>query len=61
MFESRPQVYSVYTDFSKAFDRVNRGLLLPKLKALEIDGKVLMWIQSFLSSRTQSVKYGGSV
>ena len=56
-FESRLQVDSVYTDFSKAFDRVNHSLLLPKLKALGIDGKVLMWIQSFLSSRTQSVKY----
>ena len=63
-FESRLQVDSVYTDFSnfsKAFDRVNHSLLLPKLKALGIDGKVLMWIQSSLSSRTQSVKYGGSV
>lgn len=60
-FERQSQVDSIYTDFTKAFDRVNHILLIAKLKALGVEGCVLKWIQSYLSNRTQFVRYSGAV
>lgn len=59
--ESRFQVDSIYTDFSKAFDRVDLKLLVLKLQALGVGGTILKWIESFLVGRTQSVKLGNFV
>ena len=51
----------VYLDFSKAFDSVPHERLLQKLFAYGITGKVLAWIRSFLSGRTQRVKVGEAI
>lgn len=59
--ESKLQVDSIYTDFSKAFDRVDHELLIAKLKALGIDGQLLNWLSSFLTGRTQSVRIGSFI
>ena len=50
-------VDSIYLDFSKAFDKVETGVLLHKLRDLEIRGKVGCWLASFLdpNSRKQAV------
>ena len=56
--ESGCRVDAVYTDFSKAFDRVNHGLLLAKLEAIGFGVRSLRWFQSFLFGRTQKVKIG---
>ena len=45
----------VYTDFAKAFDSVPHQRLLVKLRNVGIRGKVLNWIESFLTGRKQSV------
>lgn len=50
------QVDSVYTDFSKAFDKVNHDLLLLKLEGIGFGKKVLTWLGSFLKNRSQSVR-----
>lgn len=50
----------VYLDFKKAFDSVPHKRLLTKLNAYDISGKVLKWIESFLSNRTQTVRVGNS-
>lgn len=55
-FERKVQVDSVYTDFSKAFDRVSFQLLLAKLEAMGFHPSLLAWLKSFLEGRTQSVK-----
>lgn len=34
-FENKQQTDSSYTDFSKAFDKVNQTLLIEKLKVLQ--------------------------
>ncbi|XP_077989646.1 uncharacterized protein LOC144443981 [Glandiceps talaboti] len=57
--ENKP-VDVVYLDFAKAFDTVPHTRLLIKLKAYGIDGKVLTWINSFLSIRKQRVIVNGS-
>ena len=54
---SSSENYSVdsilYTDFKRAFDVVNIELLVRKLYANGFDGKLLSWIESFLTGRTQ--------
>lgn len=46
----------VYSDFSKAFDKVNINILMSKLSALGISDPLLSWLQSYLTSRTQIVQ-----
>lgn len=47
---------AVYTDFAKAFDKVDHCILINKLRAAGIGGPLLKWIASYLSNRTQLVK-----
>ena len=49
----------VYLDFAKAFDKVDIGITLRKLKSLGIHGHLGKWLQSFLSGRLQSVLVEG--
>ena len=53
--EGGEEVYSIYTDFSKAFDRVNHGVLIKKLEKLGVGGSLLRWILSYLTGKTQTV------
>lgn len=53
------QVDVIYTDFEKAFDRVDHVILLNKLFRLGIRGDLLRWIKSYLSNRSQAVVVGG--
>lgn len=50
----------VYLDFSKAFDKVDHKLLLLKLFRMGIKGKLLSWLTSFLSNRSQQVLVNGT-
>ena len=49
----------VYLDFSKAFDKVPHQRLILKLQNIGVKGKLLSWIESFLTNRMQSVKVNG--
>ena len=53
-------VDAIYLDFQKAFDTVPHRRLLTKLEGYGIDSKLIKWIQSFLSDRTQHVTVNGS-
>lgn len=53
---ARGQTDAIYTDMVKAFDTVNRNLLLEKLQNFGIDGPLLVWLPSYLSGRRQYVK-----
>lgn len=53
------EVHSIYTDFSKAFDMVDHGILLEKLSSFGIGGALLSWISSYLEGRTLQVKLNG--
>ena len=50
---------SIYLDFSKAFDKVDHGILLHKMKEIGIDGKIALWISNFLQDRKQQVVVNG--
>jgi hypothetical protein len=51
------QVDVLYTDFTKAFDRVDHENLLRKLSTFKIPRNLPLWIKSYLSNRCQFVKY----
>lgn len=51
----------VFLDFKRAFESVNRNLLLRKLKKYGITGKVHKWFEIYLSNRKQQVKYGNTI
>lgn len=55
--ERGSQVHAIYTDFSKAFDRVNHVVLLSKLSGMGVGGPMLDWIESYLTGRSQIVKF----
>lgn len=57
--EGGGQVDVVYTDFEKAFDRVDHIILLAKLDRLGIHGDLLRWVKSYLTNRAQAVVIGG--
>ena len=48
-------------DFAKAFDTVSHSKLLCKLQSHGISGRLLCWISSFLSGRTQQTRVGSSL
>ena len=54
------EVHAVFCDISKAIDMVWHRDLLHKLSALGINGSLLRWFSSYLSSRQQRVSYAGS-
>ena len=45
----------VFCDVSQAFDRVWHRCLLFKLRQISIDGKLLQWLNSYLTNRKQKV------
>lgn len=51
------QVDVLYTDFMKAFDKVNHRKLLSKLGLFGLPGNLLMWLKSYLSDRCLFVNY----
>lgn len=50
-------VETLYTDFSKAFDRVDIPMLIFKLKRMGFDTQLIKWIESYLTDRTQIVRF----
>lgn len=57
--DSRSSVEVIYTDFSKAFDRVNHQTLLQKLSQHGISEPLLSWCGSYLSDRLSKVVVNG--
>jgi hypothetical protein len=51
------QVDAVYTDFSKALDRVNYRLLVGMLSP-KFRGPMIFWMGYYLTGRTQRVRVG---
>ena len=41
------QIDVIYTDFKKAFDKIPHLGLISKLKAYNIDSKLIVWIEDF--------------
>jgi len=57
--ENGKQTDVLIMDFAKAFDKVCHSLLVHKLDHYGIKGKTNLWIQAFLTRRSQSVVLEG--
>ena len=57
--ESSCSVDMIYIDFSKAFDKVDHGVLLHKLRDMGIAGNLGIWFHSFLSNQYHFVRLQG--
>ena len=57
--DDNKQVDVIYTDFSKAFDRLDHGILVQKLDKLGLSLALLNLITSYLEDRRQYVEYHG--
>ncbi len=53
--ERKQNVDVIYTDFAKAFDKCDHGVIAHKLKKTGISGKLGRWIHTFLTNRSQTV------
>ena len=49
----------IYLDYAKAFDKVDHQLLLQKLHAYGVRGKLLTWLNCYLANRQQTVVING--
>ena len=58
--EKSNNVDVTYLDFAKAFDKVDHGIFLNKLKKIGINGKIGVWIHNFQSNRQQCVAVNGT-
>jgi len=52
-FHGKCQVDVIYTDFSRAFDRVDHNHLVSTLDSLGIGKPLLSWLHSYIKNRIQ--------
>ena len=57
--DSHNNIDAIYLDFQKAFDTVPHKRLITKLHGYGIRGKLLSWIENFLTDRKQRVILNG--
>lgn len=50
----------VFLDFRRAFETINRGLLILKLRKYGFGGNVLRWLSEYLEDRTQQTRYSSA-
>jgi len=58
---NKHNVLSVFIDIEKAYDMVNKEVLLSKLLSYGIAGRMFHFIRSFLSNRTFQVRIGSTL
>ena len=61
MINNKSSVDMIYLDFSKAHDKVDHGILLPKLKDLGITGRLGPWFFHFRNNRQHYVRMPGGI
>ena len=59
--ESKDIPCAIFLDFAKAFDTVDKDILLNKLKHYGIRGKAHDWLSSYLTGRKQCVYVNGNL
>ena len=59
ILDTSGQVDVIYTDFAKAFDRLDHGLLIKKLASFGFNHNLLVLLKSYLLNRRLTVQYCG--
>jgi len=59
-FDNSKQIDTIYLDIKKAFDTVPHNRLILKLRGYGFGGKLVQWIEDFLSERQQRVVLNGA-
>lgn len=54
-------IIAVFIDLKRAFETVNRDILMQKLEKYGVKDIELKWFQSYLSNRTQKTKCGNFI
>jgi hypothetical protein len=54
---NRSRTININMDLSKAFDTIDHAILCSKLSRYGVKGRCLDWLSSYLSNRTQQVRY----
>lgn len=54
--DNNAYVVAVFLDFKRAFETIDRNILIEKLKMYGVGGSVLEWIKTYLSNRSQCTK-----
>lgn len=55
----RKMIGVIFLDLKRAFELVDRDIMIKKLEGFGIKGTVLNWFKSYLINRTQRVKFNG--
>ena len=59
--KNNKNTYSLFLDYSKAFDTVSHPLLINKLKNFGLSNKTCLWFKSYLTNRNQKVYANGKL
>jgi Reverse transcriptase (RNA-dependent DNA polymerase) len=59
--EDNCQTDTIYTDFSKAFDKISHSILIHKLRNVGIHGDLHRWLSSYITNRSQAVKINNKI
>ncbi|GBN13255.1 hypothetical protein AVEN_81207-1 [Araneus ventricosus] len=60
-FEDNCQLDVIYNDFSKAFDSIDFGILMKKLRIIDFHVNLAQWLFSYLSNRILYVYFNNVV
>jgi hypothetical protein len=58
--ENKKVILAVFLDLKRAFETIDRNILLRKLESYVIRGLEQKWFESFLTNRLQRTKFGDS-
>ena len=59
-FDEGKMVIGASLDLARAFDSINRDILIRKLESYGVQGVALTWVRSYLNSRKQFVNFNGT-